>query len=107
VLLILAENVDSEVRRSGERGIAACGLVDAYENERWIERDRRKGAGGEALRCSVGIERRCDGDAGRKAAERSSQFRDIKRRGACLPNFFMLHYRLSGLAKLTLEFTAH
>jgi hypothetical protein len=106
VLLLFAKDVDAEMRRAGEGGIAACSLVDAYQHQRRIERDRGKGVGGEALRCAFGIERRGHGDAGRKTAERSPQFSDIERCSAGLPNFLMLHHGLSELAKLTLDFTA-
>ena len=87
VLLTFGKDVDSKMGCAGEGRIAACGLTDAYQNQRWIEGDRRKGVGRKAFRNSHRIEGGCHGDAGREAAERSSQFRYIHCSGVELLDF--------------------
>ena len=100
VLLSFGKDVDSKMGCAGEGRIAACGLTDAYQNQRWIEGDRRKGVGRKAFRNSHRIEGGCHGDAGREAAERSSQFRYIHCSGVELLDFLTLHYGLSANGKL-------
>src|ERR1039457_6295696 len=107
MLLRFAKDIDAEMGGAGERGVAACAPVDADEDERWIERDRRKGVGGKALRQALGVKGRCHGDAGREAAERLSQFCDVKRRDTGCADFSMLHYGLSADGKLTSQIALH
>lgn len=73
LFLIFVKKINRKYIRLNEARITLGSLIDANQDERRIERQRRKGVGGETKRRACGVFRRDNGYAGRKMTEYSAQ----------------------------------
>src|SRR5437879_10038371 len=73
--LFRGENIEDEMPSALERGVHVVLLVDRYEDERRIERDRRDRARGHTDRLAIRLARRQHRHAGRKAPQQLAELR--------------------------------
>src|SRR2546425_10888477 len=75
--LFRGENIEDEMPSALERGVHVVLLVDRYEDERRIERDRRDRARGHTDRLAIRLAGRQHRHAGRKAPQQLAELRRV------------------------------